>query len=327
MTAISPYRKRQETLIIGYEPTPGTTATKQYSFRWKDSKGIRSIPGIVENDSSMGSGIKVNDSAIDVWHSEGTTGGKVTEDSLGYLIGNMLNKVTTTGSAAPYTHTFTRDQTVARRSSSIWDVRPQGTRLYNSCYFDNLDLSLEVTDKGAWFESKLSSKGWKHQDITAGTVTPAFIQGEKEFTSRQVQVYLADTVANLTTGKIKPRKITLSFNEAVTVDHSIGEVNNDPEFTFAPQEVKGTMTIKYRSTDLETDYFNNAVHAMKIVATNGSSSITILGTKVRFRELKDSENANDTVTQDISFYFESDDTNGGQDVQVTIVNGITNYNA
>lgn len=325
MATVNPYKKRREAVVIGPETTPGTVATKQYAFRWLE-KGLSPKPTILENESAMGSDVKVNDSAIDVWHSEGPLGGKVTDAGFGWLQAAMLNKVTTTlVSPGNYKHVFSRDLTVPRRSFSIWDVRPHGTRLYKSCYFDNLETKIEVSDKGAWMETKMAVKGWKHQDVPAGTVIPVFDNSEKEFTSRQVEVLLADDVAGLTAGKIKPRSITIQQEEGATVDHSLGETNDDPEFTFAPQEAKGSMVIKYRKTDFEDDYFVNKVHAMKIVATNGSSKIEILGTKVRFRELKDSEGRDDTVTQEISFYFEADGNNGGKDIEVTIYNTMTSY--
>lgn len=44
------------------------------------------------------------------------------------------------------------------------------------------------------------------------------------------------------------------------------------------------MTIKYRKTDYEGGFFTNRVHALKVVATNGTSKIEWLGTKVRLRD-------------------------------------------
>ncbi|WP_437770612.1 phage tail tube protein [Arthrobacter sp. KNU40] len=324
MTAFNSYKKRREAIVIGPESSPGTTATKQYAFRWLD-KGLKSIPMILENESAMGSDVKINDSAIDVWHSEGPLGGKVTEDGIGWLMTAMLNKVTTTAAGAQFKHVFTRDKSFARRTLSVWDVRPVDIRLYKSVYMDNLEVSIEVGEKGAWLEAKTALKGWKR--TTATGVTPAFKVGEKEFTSRQVEVFLASDVAGLTAGKIKPRKITLKMEESTTVDHSLGETNDDPEFDSAPAEVKGSMVIKYRKTDFEDDYFANAVHALKIVATNGTSKIEFLGTKVRFRELTDSDSRDDVVTQEVSFYFEADDANAGKDIEVTVTNDVPNYNA
>lgn len=433
MTSFNSYKKRREAIVIGPESAPGTVATKQYSYRWLD-KGLKPIPGILENESAMGSDVKVNDSAIDVWHSEGPLGGKVTEDGIGWLATGMLNKVTTTtatldvpvantpstattggtlaaatyyyvlvainasgqttksnevsvvttgststttitwaaitgatgyriyrgtsagaentyfavGAVTTFTdtgaagtggtppvsntattsqnkHVFSRDQTIARRTLSVWDVRPVSTRLYKSCYMDNLTVKVEVGEKGAWLEATTALKGWKHADVTG--VTPAFKVGEKEFTSRQVAVYLADNVAGLSTGKIKPKSITIQMEEGTTVDHSLGETNDDPEFDSAPAEVKGSMVIKYRKTDFEDDYFINKVHALKVVAINGTSKVEWLGTKVRFRELTDSDGRDDIVTQEISFYFEADDANSGKDIEMTVTNDVASYAA
>lgn len=324
MATFNSYKKRREAIVIGPESAPGTVATKQYSFRWLD-KGIKSIPGILENESAMGSDVKINDSAIDLWHSEGPLGGKVTEDGIGWLATGMFNKVTTTAAGAQYKHVFTRDKTVARRTLSVWDVRPVSTRLYKSMYMDNLNVNLEVGESGAWLEASTAFKGWKHEDVSA--VTPAFKVGEREFTSRQVEVFLADDVAGLTAGKIKPKSITIQLEESTTVDHSLGESANDPEFDSAPAEAKGSMVIKYRKTDFEDGYFINKRHALKVVATNGTSKIEWLGTKVRFRELTDSDGRDDVVTQEISFYFEADDANAGKDIEMTVTNDVVSYAA
>src|SRR5690606_7270464 len=123
---------RREIAVIGVETTRGTAATKKYAFRWLN-KNIRSIPSILENESAMGTDTRVNDSAIDVWHSEGPLGGKVTEDGFGYLLHGMFNKVTTANNGdGIYTHTFERDISTARKTLSLWDVRPgnAGVRLF-----------------------------------------------------------------------------------------------------------------------------------------------------------------------------------------------------
>ena len=326
MSTHNSYKKRREMAVIGVEPTPGVTATQQYAFRWL-TKGVRTIPGILENESAIGLDARVNDSAIDVSHSEGPLGGKVTEDGIGYLNHGMFNKVVSVDNLdGTYTHTFTRDKNVARKSLSFWDVRPAGTRLFKSQYMDNLNLNVEVGDAGAWLEASTAFKGWKHEDVA--DIVPAFVVGEKEFTSRHVKLYIADNVAglaNLTASRVKPRSINLALEETATVDHSVGESDDDPEFDFAPQEARGSMVVKYKKTDFEDDYFNNAVHAMRLVIENNGVIVTYTATKVRFREVTDSDGRDDTVTQTISFYCEADETNGGQDIVSTVTNTVATY--
>lgn len=326
MATFNSYKKRREAIIIGPESAPGTTATKQYAVRWLD-KGLKPVPGIIENESAMGNDIRVNDSAIDVWHSEGPLGGKVTPDLYGWLQTGLYNKTTTTGTGPTYTHVLSRDLTLARRSFSIWDVRPHGTRLYKSCYIDNLETKIEVGESGAWLEVAGAFKGWKHTDIAAGTVTPIFKVGELEFTSRQVEVFIADNVAGLAAGKVRPKSITITQGEPVTVDHYVGETDNDPEFDSAPVEAKCSMVVKYKSDTFDTALASNAIKAVRIVASNGDESITWLATKARIRELTDSDGRDDTVTQEISWYFEADETNGGKDMEVTVVNSVSSLSA
>lgn len=319
MVAFNSYKKRREVAVLGIEATPGVTATKQYMYRWLD-KSIRSIPGVLENESAVGEDSRVNDSAIDVWHSEGSLGGKVTENGIAILAHGMFNKVvTTTVSPGVYKHALTRDKTVGRKSFSFWDVRPSGTQLYKSLYMDNLNINVEVGEQGAWLQADTSLKGHKHQDVTA--ITPVLDNSENEFTSRHVKLYLADNVAGFATAvPIKAKSFTLTMEETATVDHAIGEEGNDPEFDFAPYEVRGSMVVKYKKSDYEDALFTNKIHAMRFVATNGDASVEFIGTKVRFREVTNSDGRDDTVTQTISFYVEADFANGGKDMVCNITN-------
>jgi hypothetical protein len=326
MTAHNTYLKRREMLVLGIEATRGTIATQQYSYRWL-TKDIKTIPGILENESGIGGDDGVNDSAIDVVSAEGPIGGKVTEDGIGYLNLGLLNKVT---SSAPVggliTHHFEYDKSIEPKSFSMWDVRPSNTRLFKSVVFDNLEISVEAGEKGAWLEANAVVKGWGHTIVTG--VTPAFI-AEKEFTSRHVKVYLAADLAglsNLTTSRVKARSIKLSMAQPQTADHSVGD-GDTPEFDKGRREVKGEMVVKYRKTDFEDDYFNNAVHAMRISIQNGSTVLTYTATKVRFRELTDSGDKDTVVTQSISFYCEADDANNGHAIVSDLTNTITAYTA
>lgn len=319
MPPFNPYKKRRELIVIGVEGTRGVAATKTYPFMWL-TKGLRTIVTKLENESSVGLNTKINDSANDVGHSEGPLGGKVTEEGVAYLVHGMLNKVTTVDNMdGTYTHTFERDHNAARKTLSAWDVRPSGTRLFKSLVMDNLNFTIEVGDSGAWLECSTALKGWMHEDV-AGYTPPPFVSGEREFVSRMVSVRIADDVAGLAAGKIKPRSIEFAMEETATVDHYLGELGNDPEFDSAPAETKGSMVVKYRSTDFEEAYFDNKVHAMSITFENGDAKVEIIGTKVRFRELTDSDGRDDVVSQTISYYFESDFANGGKDVVIKVTN-------
>lgn len=326
MSTHNPYIKRRESAVIGVETTRGTVAPELYVFPWLD-KNVRSIPSILENESAVGLGGRVNDSAIDGWHSEGPLGGKVNEENYGVLLHGIFPKVTTVDNEdGTYTHTFERDTATTRKTLSLYDVRPAGIRLFKSLFLDNLNLSIEVGDQGAWLQCSTAVKGWKHEDVGSLT-SPSLDPAIKEFTSRMVEVRIADDVAGLASGKIKPRQIEFNLEETVTVDHYVGETANDPEFDSAPYEAKGSMVVKYRSTDLEDGFFTNKVHAMSITSTNGNATIEVLGTKVRFRELTDSEAINDVVSQTISFFFEEDLEEDGADVVVKVTNTVASYTA
>lgn len=322
MASVTPYIKRREAVVIGIEATRGVAATPAYAYRWMD-KGLATKPGILENESGMGDDNRVNDSAIDTNHAEGPLGGKVTETGITYLERLMMTKVTTTNNGdGTYTHEFTYDPTVQAKTASIWDIRPSTTRLYKACVLDNLDIEVEAGENGAWVTSSAAVKGWKHEDVSA--VTPAFDTSEKEFTSRHVKVYLADDEAGLadtTNARVKPRRWKLSRQQTKAVDHSLGD-GDTPEFDKGAFEVNGETVIKYRKTDYEEGYFDNKVHAMKTVIENGDAKIEYIMTKVRFRELTDSDGRDDVVTQSINYVAEADHANGGHAIKVRVTNGL-----
>lgn len=320
MATFDPYRNRRRVLLLGVEATRGVTATRQYAYRWL-TNNLRSIPGVLENESAMGTDSRVNDSAIDTWHSEGGIGGKVTDEGIAYLLHGMFNKVTTVDNLdGTYTHTFSRDTTMGRKTFSIWDVRPEGTRLFKSMTMDNLNLSVEVGESGAWLEQEAAFKGWKHEDVTSPV--PAFNMEEDEYTSRMVKMFIADTVAELETSQVKPRQVSLQLEETATVDHYVGEVNNDPELDSAPAEARGSMVIKYRSDEYDQALLTNAAKAVKILIENGDTKIEFIGTRVRFREVTDSDDRDEIITQTASFFFESDLANGGKDIEAKVTNRV-----
>ena len=320
MTSVNPYLKRREAVVLARETTRGVMSTApKYAFRWL-SKGIATVPGIIENESAMGNDHRVNDSAIATNHAEGPLGGKVTEDGIAHLERAIMTKVTTTDNTdGTYTHDFEYDSTVESASYSIWDVRPSTTRLYKGCVFDNLELNIEAGENGGWLEATTAVKGWKHEDVTA--VVPVFVE-EKEYTNRHVKLYLADDVAgldDLTASRVKPRSVKLIRESTKTVDHSVGD-GDQPEFDRGVFEAKGEMVVKYRKTDFEEGYFANKIHAMKLVCENDGAIVTYTATKVRFRELTDSDDKDAVVTQSISFYCESDADNGGHAIKSSVTN-------
>lgn len=334
MSTHNPYLKRNELAVIAIEATRGTAPTPAYTFPWS-AKGITTVPGILENESGIGNDHRVSDSAIDVMHSEGPLGGHAREEWIGWVNRGLFTKVTTTaledGEGQPtgyYQHDFEYDSTEAPATFSIWDQRPSTTRLFKACEFNNAEIMVEAGESGAWLDANVNVKGWPHEDVSP-IEAPAADSAEKTFTSRHVKVYLADDEAGLadtSTARIKPRRITLNLDQERTHDHSVGD-GTTPELDKGAFDPKGSMVIKYRKTDFEEGYFQNKIHAMRIVIENGDVSITYTGTKVRFRELTDSDDMDTVVTQEISLVFESDHENDGHAITSTVINSVASYEA
>lgn len=325
MATFNRYKKRRELLAVGIEATRGTAASKQHVIPFL-SENVQSVPGRLENESADGTNRRVNDSAIDVWHSEGPLGGKVNADIFAVLAHGMLNKVTTVDNEdGTYTHTLTRDDSVARKSLCIWSVTPAGTRLFKSVFLDNLNLRVEAGDSGAWLQFESAVKGWRHQSVAAISPSLPADTAKREFTSRMVKFYLADDVSDLASAPvIRTRSVGMALEETATPVHATGIAENDgtdgPEFDHAPQEAKADVVVTYDRDDYETGYFTNKAYACRIVAQNGDDKIEVTASKAKIVEGPKSDGLDDTVTQSLNLFFENDWANGGKDIEIKITN-------
>lgn len=104
MAAVTAYPTDAQFTGVAKETTPGTvvpmTATLLTdTFTWKDTP--------VWLDDKAYRGVMGNDSfnvIQGVYYSDISCGGPVFADTIGYVLGNLLGDITTTGSSAPYTH-------------------------------------------------------------------------------------------------------------------------------------------------------------------------------------------------------------------------------
>jgi len=325
MATFKAYKKRRELVAIGVEASPGVVAVNKQTVPWL-SENVQTVPGRLENESGVGSNRRVNDSAIDVFHSEGPLGGKVSANIFAILAHGMLNKVVTVDNGdGTYTHTLTRDDNAERKSLSYWVKTLAGTRLFKSVYLDNLNVSVEAGENGGWLEFESALKGWRHEDVADLVPVLPSDFAKHEYVSRMVKVYLVDTVADLATAQpLRSRSLGVQLEETATPVHHTGIPEDDgtdgPEFDQAPQEAKASVVVTYRSDEYEQGMWSNKQYVSRVVAENGNEKIEITATKTKIVEGPKSDGRDDTVTQSLSLYYEDDWENGGQDVQIKITN-------
>lgn len=321
MSNFDQYLGRTEYVGLGIEgddnATRGTAVAPQVFFRWLDND-LQPKQNIIENESAMGTVVKVNDSAITGKWMEGTLGGKVSDIGIGYPLLGMFGDVTSVTTGGTTKHTFSLRQSSVPRTLTTTIKNPSATVQYPYSVIDSLEISGEA--KG-YVQVSMPMKA---RVGSSTSVSPAFV-AEKEFTIANVEIRMADTIANLAAA---PLVDASSFK--ITLDRTVGDPYfpmgpagaNAPEFDRGPWEAKGSLVLRYKSTDFEDDWLANAVKAMRITMTNGSSILNFDGGRVRIRELTKSKGRDDIVTQSISLYFEPDTATGK-----TIIPELTNTQA
>lgn len=102
-------------------------------------------------------------------------GGAVFADTIPWVLGGLLGKVTTTGASAPYTHTITLKNASATAADAqptaftLTDFYAANVRAYAGCQIH--DFSLTFNADGL-MEYDAKATGW--QSATASTPTPSF---------------------------------------------------------------------------------------------------------------------------------------------------------
>lgn len=145
---------------------------------------------------------------------------------------------------------------------------------------------------------------------TASSETVAYINGEKEFTSKNITVKLASTVAGLAAAAaLKAKSIKLTMERASEAFNPLG-TGDTPEFDRGVFEAKGELVIRYTDTQYETDYIANTIKALLVTMSNGTTELSFTASKIRYRELEKSDDRDEIVTQTISFACEFDVATG-----------------
>lgn len=181
---------------------------------------------------------------------------------------------------------------------------PSGDQAHSYGVVDSIEINAEA---GGWVQFSSAIKA--RAGVTA-SYTPAFTS-EKEFTSKHINVKLADTVANLGAATaLKGASVKLSLERPSESFNPLG-TSDTPEFERGVLNVTGELVLRYTDTQYETDFLANAIKAMEIKMANGTdAALTFTLGQVRYRELEKSSDKNEVITQTISFKGEYSLTDG-----------------
>lgn len=144
MATSDPYIGRKEAIGFGIEATPGTAVAPQVWMRWLD-QGLQPKTAVIENESAMGVADKINDSEVVSSWAEGKLGGKVTAESVGFLLLGMFGEVTTGAAVSGiYPHTFALKQSSIPTALTIARWNPLAPKRHSYGVIDSFELSAEA---------------------------------------------------------------------------------------------------------------------------------------------------------------------------------------
>lgn len=293
------YIGRREGVGLGIEGTPGVAVTPQVWLRWLDND-FQNRAAIIENESAMGVVDRVNDSEVANRWAEGTIGGKVTSEAVGFLLYGFFGGVTT---GAPedgvYPHSFTMSQSSVPSTLTVAKSNPVASKSHAGTVVDTLEITAET---GGWVQVSTAMKG---RVGTSGTFTPAFID-EKEFAAKHVTVKLGDSTASLAgADPLRAPRVTLNLERPSEAFNALG-TSDTPEFDRGAFEARGELVLRYTDTQYEEQYLGGTRRAFEVTMANGDDSLSFTASKVKFTELEKSTDRDGVVTQTLSFYCQYD---------------------
>lgn len=299
MATASQFTGRREGIGVGIETVPGTSVAPQVWLRWLDN-GFQNTKESIENESAMGVVDRVNASAVVRKWSEGTIGGKVTSQGIGFLLLGMFGTCTT-GSVQSgiYPHTFSVNQSAIPRTLTIARSSPLQSQRHSYGTIDNLEITAET---GGWVQVSTAIKA---RVGVNSTETVAF-QTEKEFTSKNVTLKIAANTAGLAGATATPASRVQIVMERTSEAYWPLGTDDAPEFDRGSFEARGEFVVRMTDTQYEDDFLANTIKAMSIALTNDTESLTFTASKVTYRELESTKDRDNVVTATVQFFCEFD---------------------
>lgn len=304
----------------GAAPSLRLPAT-DFDFDDKTSKA-RSVAGV-------GKIADVNDALLLLNWGEGAIEGEIGDQSIGYLLYNMLGSLSTSGPTdEAYTHSFSVSNTNSHQSLALLVDDPNTTEMFRLAMLNQLELSQEL-DSLAMYSAEFMSK----KAAASGSSVPD--ASDNRFTKKHLSVKVASDIASLSgASTLSIKDVTFSVGKNTILDDSIGTA--EPEDIYNQSlTVEGELTLNYDDETWKNYMKNNTIRAMEIKWTNtdetigaGSTnpSLTIQMPRVDLFDWAADYALDEIVTQTISFKALADIENSNDIISTCdLVNGVTSY--
>lgn len=310
---------RREAVGLGIESVQGTGVAPQVWLRWL-SNDLNPTVETLENESAMGRVERVNDSEIVSTGAEGTIGGKVTSEAIGYLLLGLYGSVNSVVDGDNYAHTFSVDQSSVPTTLSVTTQTPLQTKRHAYAVIDNLEVTAET---GGWVEMSAAVRARAGED--ASTETVAFLD-ETEFTAKHITVKMAANTAGLGAATaLKARRVQVIQERSSDKFDPLG-TTNESEYDRLEWEARGELVLRLTNTEYEEHLLSGTTRALSVTLSNGDASLAFTAPKVKTRELSADRSLGDIVTVTLGLYFELDSTTGTT-ITPVLTNQTANYAA
>ncbi len=311
---------RRDGIGFGIGASVEATAAPQEWYPWL-SQSLQPKLDRVENESALGVVEKINDSAITGSSVEGTIEGKITGIGIGYPLLGIFGKVTDgVAVSGIYPHTFDVNQSSVPPAITVTRATPTQVLRHGYATFDTFELSAE-TNQFVQFSSAIKARdGVESADVFVSPTT------QVEFTSKHIVLKYAENVAGIGVAPmVNAKSLKLNLSRPSEMWLGLGSSAN-PIFDRTTFEASGEFVVRHDDPQVEEDFRSNAIKAMSVKLTNGTTSLEFVATKVRFTELESSGDRDEIVTQSINFSCEFDVT-VGRTIQAVLKNGKATYAA
>lgn len=286
---------------VGLETTRGQKANIAYWMPWTDNTFI--------DKANVASDAGVVDTLMDAIHSEitkqraeGTIGGQVYPNGIGYFFKALLGAVSTTAKAPAYEHTFTLLESNTHPTLTIGTSSPLGSSSYPLAMIEALDLNAEVGGKLTVSVKLKSKKG----ETATHTVE---YQEEKGFVANMLKVYLAENVEGLENAEnICLQSITLSLSKEVKDIECLSKL--DPiDYINTAFSIEGSMELLFENNSYKESFLNGNAKALRLFAEDSKNPINATHkntlqidlSKVQFTDWTPSFTVDEITKQSVKF--------------------------
>jgi hypothetical protein len=215
-------------------------------------------------------------------------------DTIGYLLGNMLGDVVTTGGSAPFTHTIAplNSGNAQPKSFTLTDTDPVQARAFPGMLCTDLSFTIDAGQLLTWSGSFIGFPSG-----TVGQPTASFS------TNQAVPGFLgATTIAGTFVPTVQ--SATVDLKRTGTIDQTV-DGNPQPYSIFVgPVDVTGKLTLIYEDESQLLNYLNGTNVSLDFNYTRGAGAaleqFKLHMTSVTYTQGAKSNN-NDQMMVDITF--------------------------